>query len=467
MGLEAATYISQLISTNPLGSDDRSTADDHIRLVKAVLKSTFPNITGAMNATQAELNALAGSGVTAADAIKLHAVTASATELNLLGGKSGTVWTSANDGAGSTLDADLLDGQQGSYYTNVANFTGTTIPAGFIGDTSHGARGGASLHSVATTSVSGFMSSADKAKLDGIAAGAQVNPTASQILSALLGVDGAGSSLDADTVDGLQGTALLARANHTGTQAVSTITGLGALAVLNTVNNSQWSGTDLAVVNGGTGASDAATARTNLGLGTIATQNSTTVSVTGGTITGTNLTAVPQLQLAAGVQLTSATVGYGMYLPSAAIRTSSLSRQSTTTLANDTSLSVVAPAGSAVLVELHLRLGLWANAGFKWDLVFSSAAQASQIFYQFGTSNDTASTGYVDTQTSVTSTTDISNTATGGGTAITGGLTIQALIVTHASSATTITFRWAQASSVAQNTTVDVGSWMRATTMGP
>ena len=43
MGLESATFISDLVTTNPPGNDLRSQGDDHLRLLKAVLKATFPN----------------------------------------------------------------------------------------------------------------------------------------------------------------------------------------------------------------------------------------------------------------------------------------------------------------------------------------------------------------------------------------------------------------------------------------
>lgn len=56
-----------------------------------------------------------------------------------------------------------------------------------------------------TTSANGLMSSTDKTKLDGIESGATADMTTAEILTAIKTVDGAGSGLDADLLDGVQG----------------------------------------------------------------------------------------------------------------------------------------------------------------------------------------------------------------------------------------------------------------------
>ena len=49
MGIEVATYISGLDENNPAGSDNISEGDDHLKLIKSVLKNTLPNADEAMN----------------------------------------------------------------------------------------------------------------------------------------------------------------------------------------------------------------------------------------------------------------------------------------------------------------------------------------------------------------------------------------------------------------------------------
>ncbi len=60
MGLEAADHIDELVSTNPTGTDQKLQGDDHIRLIKHVLKTDLPNITEPITGTAARLNAYTG-----------------------------------------------------------------------------------------------------------------------------------------------------------------------------------------------------------------------------------------------------------------------------------------------------------------------------------------------------------------------------------------------------------------------
>ena len=105
MGLETATYITDLVSNNPLGTDSKAQGDNHIRLLKSVLKAQFPNLgSAAATATAAELNKLDGATATTAELNILSGVTATAAELNKLDGCTS-----------STAELNLLTGVSSIY----------------------------------------------------------------------------------------------------------------------------------------------------------------------------------------------------------------------------------------------------------------------------------------------------------------------------------------------------------------
>lgn len=77
MGLEAATFIHQLNPSWPLGpSDPVGQGDDNIRMLKACLQATFPNILGAMTASHTNLNAINVAAALPTNKIKATGVAA-------------------------------------------------------------------------------------------------------------------------------------------------------------------------------------------------------------------------------------------------------------------------------------------------------------------------------------------------------------------------------------------------------
>ena len=97
MALESGTYINSLNASNPAATDGLAQADDHLRLVKSTVKATFPNLTGAITASQTELNVLDG-------------LTAIQAELNFTDGVTSYIQTQLNakqatiTGAATTID---------------------------------------------------------------------------------------------------------------------------------------------------------------------------------------------------------------------------------------------------------------------------------------------------------------------------------------------------------------------------
>lgn len=127
-----------------------------------------------------------------------------------------------------------------------------------------------------------------------------VDYNAADVLTKLKTVDGSGSGLDADLLDGLNtsssdtsGNTVVTRnggnfsAGTITASLVGNVTGnvTGNLTGTVTGNATNVDGV-VTIEHGGTGATTETAARNNLGLGNIATQTSNNVSITGGSITG-------------------------------------------------------------------------------------------------------------------------------------------------------------------------------------
>ena len=56
MGLESGTDPSDMVATNPAGGDGRSTADDHLRLIKAMIKHRLQRMPGAEDTSELTLS---------------------------------------------------------------------------------------------------------------------------------------------------------------------------------------------------------------------------------------------------------------------------------------------------------------------------------------------------------------------------------------------------------------------------
>lgn len=127
MSLEAATFINGLVATNPLGSDPISSGDDHIRLIKATILNTFPNVTGAVTKTHTQLNnTLDKTGDTMTGALVLS------------GDPSAALHPATKqyvDGIANTLNANITSAivaahPVGSIYMNASS---STNPASLLG----------------------------------------------------------------------------------------------------------------------------------------------------------------------------------------------------------------------------------------------------------------------------------------------------------------------------------------------
>ena len=72
MALETGNYIGDLVITNPTASDQKSAGDDHLRLIKTALKTSFAGFTGSILLTGSDTGGVNNYALTPTPALPAY-----------------------------------------------------------------------------------------------------------------------------------------------------------------------------------------------------------------------------------------------------------------------------------------------------------------------------------------------------------------------------------------------------------
>lgn len=286
---------------------------------------------------------VAGSNITLSYVDGSQTLTISAT-----GGSNYTSENAQDDIGTILLDSSTIDF---TYNDTTPSITASVIESGLtlsnqsgtITDAQHASRGGGTLHAAATTSVSGFMASTDKTKLDGVATGSTANATNAELRD---------------------------RTTHTGESPISSITSLQA-----SLDAKEASITILPLAKGGTGSNvqnfvDLSTTQSIAGIKSFTNTTDTTSSNTGSVLVSGGMAIAKGLNLGTrSTAIAAPTGGNTLY---------------SRTVSNKDIPAVMGVAGKENLILSNLAKG---NV-----VVFTPANGTSYFSYgQYGTPQGTAS----------------------------------------------------------------------------